>query len=120
MPAEHNVQIYGTSVLICAPDGLPLDTDGAAAELIGEAIGQRAEVVVIPTERLTDDFFELSTGIAGGIAQKFTNYRIKLAVIGDIAHRVDASTSLRAWVTESNDGQQVWFYPTFDEFKVRL
>jgi hypothetical protein len=120
MPAEHLVTIHGTTVMVLAPDGIPLDTEGAATDVIGEALGQRAEIVVIPAERLTDDFFELRTGIAGEITQKFVNYRLQLAIVGDIASRAGTSRTLQAWVAESNRGRQLWFDPTFDDFAERL
>jgi hypothetical protein len=120
MTVEHLVTVYGTSVMVCAPDGIPIDTEGAVTDLVGEALGQRAQIVVIPAERLTDDFFQLATGVAGEIAQKFVNYRVRLAIIGDISRKVDASSSLSAWVTESNRGDAVWFCSTFDEFTCRL
>jgi hypothetical protein len=120
MTVEHLVTVYGTAVMVCAPDGIPFDTEGAATELVGEAIGLRAEVVVVPAERLTDDFFELRTGVAGEIAQKFVNYRLRLAIIGDISRQTAASASLAAWVDESNRGNDLWFYDTFDEFQARL
>ncbi|MDU1848163.1 MAG: DUF4180 domain-containing protein [Niallia nealsonii] len=34
-------------------------------------------------EAISDDFFKLSTRIAGGILQKFINYNIKFAISGD-------------------------------------
>ncbi len=120
MATEHLARVHGTSVMICAPDGIPVDTEGAAAELIGEGLGQRAQVVVIPSERLTDDFFELATGVAGLIVQRFAAYRLRLAVVGDISHRGGDAGSLRSWVAESNRGSQLWFCCTFDEFRLRL
>lgn len=120
MTVEHLVTIYGTAVMVCAPDGIPIDTEGAATDLVGEAIGRRVEIIVIPAERLTDDFFELTTGVAGAISQKFSTYRLRLAIIGDISRQVDDSTSLRDWVAESNRGDDVWFCETFDEFQARL
>jgi len=120
MTAEHLVTVYGTAVMVCTPEGIPIDTEGAASDLVGEAIGLRAEVVVVPAERLTDDFFELATGVAGEIAQKFSTYRIRLAVIGDIADRVADSGALGAWIAESNAGNDLWFYPTFEDFQERL
>ncbi|MFC5676883.1 DUF4180 domain-containing protein [Aeromicrobium endophyticum] len=120
MTDEHLVTVYGTSVMVCAPDGMPLDTDGAATELVGEAIGQRAQIVVVPAERLTDDFFDLATGVAEGITQKFGTYGVRLAVVGDIAERVAADTALAGWVDQVNHGTQVWFSPTFDAFQARL
>jgi hypothetical protein len=120
MADEHLVTVYGTTVMVCAPDGIPLDTEGAATELVGEAISRRADAVVVPSERLTDDFFDLRTGIAGIIAQKFSTYRLKLAIVGDISARVADSASLGAWVAESNRGTELWFCSTFDEFQGRL
>lgn len=120
MTDEHLVTVYGTAVMVCAPDGLPLDADGAATELVGEAIGRRAEIVVVPTERLTDDFFDLGTGVAENIAQKFGTYGVRLAVVGDIDERVAADSALAGWVAEANGGRRVWFSPTFDAFQARL
>lgn len=120
MTAEHLVTIHGTPVMVLAPDGLPLDTEGAATEILGEAFGLRASTVVIPAERLTDGFFELKTGLAGEIVQKFATYQVQLVIVGDIVDRVADSTSLNAWVSESNRGRQLWFTPTFDEFTERL
>lgn len=120
MAAEHLVTVYGTAVMVCTPEGIPIDTEGAATELVGEAIGLRAEAVVVPAERLTDDFFDLTTGVAGEIAQKFSTYRVRLAVVGDITQRVSGSESLAAWVAESNRGDQLWFCPRFEDFQARL
>jgi hypothetical protein len=120
MTDEHLVTVYGTSVMVCAPDGLPLDTDGAATELVGEAIGRRAQIVVVPTERLTDDFFDLGTGVAEGIAQKFGTYGVRLAVVGDIAERTAADAALAEWVEQAGRGTHLWFSPTFDAFQARL
>ena len=120
MTAEHLVTVYGTAVMVCAPEGIPIDTEGAASDLVGEAIGLRAQVVVVPAERLTGDFFDLTTGVAREIAHKFSTYRVRLAVIGDIADRVADSGALGAWIAESNAGTDLWFYPTFEDFQGRL
>jgi hypothetical protein len=120
MTDEHLVTVYGTAVMVCAPDGMPLDTDGAATELVGEAIGQRAQIVVVPAERLTDDFFDLGTGVAEGIAQKFGTYGVRLAVVGDIAERLSTDADLAGWVEQADRGTQLWFSPTFDAFQARL
>jgi hypothetical protein len=120
MTAEHLVTVYGTAVMVCRPDGIPIDTEGAAVELLGEAIGLRAEVIVVPAERLTADFFHPQTGVAGELTQRFATYDVRLAVVGDLSERVAVSDSLRAWVEESNRGTRLWFYDTFEEFQVRL
>jgi len=34
---------------------------------------------------ICDDFFDLSTGLAGEILQKFVNYHVKIAIVGDFS-----------------------------------
>jgi hypothetical protein len=120
MSANELTTIQGTPALVLPEDGAPLDTVEAATEMVGEAAWGQVEIVVIPVERLTDDFFELKTGFAGDVAQKFVNYRLRLAIVGDIESRVGESVSLRAWVTESNRGRQLWFVPSRDALADRL
>lgn len=120
MAADHLVTVYGTTVMLCAPDGSPIENAPSATDVIGEALGERAELVAIPTERLAPEFFDLKTGVAGDIAQKFVNYQVRLAIVGDISDRVEASNSLRDWVAESNQGAALWFCPTFDNLRERL
>ena len=57
-------------MLECAPEGEKLKSERDAIELIGEAGRQGASLVLIPAERLDDDFFRLRTGIAGAIVQR--------------------------------------------------
>jgi hypothetical protein len=110
---------HGFRVLAYASDG-KLRNDRDASNLIGEALSQRADWVLIPVECLDDDFFRLKTRIAGEIIQKFVNYRLRLVIVGDISRFVDESDALRDFIYESNRGDQVWFLPNVDEFAERL
>lgn len=56
---------------------------------------------------ITEDFFILSTGLAGEILQKFVNYQIKLAIYGDFSKYT--SKPLQDFVYESNQGKDVFF-----------
>ena len=108
-----------TKMLFASPGGPPLDTT-TANDLLGEAWGAEAELVIVPVERLANGFLDLSTRIAGEVIQKFTNYRMRLAFVGDIAARVEASRSLRDFVYESNKGSQVWFLNDRAALEARL
>ncbi|MFF2494769.1 DUF4180 domain-containing protein [Agromyces sp. NPDC058064] len=101
----------GTRVLVLAADGPVVSTADDAADLVGGAWARSATVVAIPVERLDPAFFDLSSGVAGELTRTLENYRLRLAVVGDIAEHVDASTALRDFVWESNRGAQVWFVP---------
>ncbi|KOV63955.1 DUF4180 domain-containing protein [Streptomyces sp. MMG1121] len=112
--------LHGTRVLRCAPDGPALDGERAALDLIGDAFGQEAELVVVPVQRVADEFFRLRSGVAGDVVQKFVTYRLRLAVLGDIAAHVEASDALRDFVYESNQGGQLWFVADAAELDGRL
>jgi len=109
----------GVPVLVCDPAGPPVTTVQDALDLIGAAF-LGAEVVAVPTSRLDESFFSLGTRFAGEIMQKFVNYRLRLAVIGDISPHLAASSALRALVHESNDANHIWFLPDLDALDTRL
>ncbi|SCF39895.1 protein of unknown function [Micromonospora purpureochromogenes] len=120
MSTDTLVTLHGRSLLACAPDGPRLCGGGDALDVIGEALGQRAELVVLPVRRLADEFFTLRTGVAGELVQKFVNYRLPVVVVGDISAHVARSIALRDFVTESNRGRQLWFVETMAELEERL
>ncbi len=69
--------------------------------------------MAIRKEALAEDFFILSTRFAGEVLQKFVNYRMKLAVIGDFSKYT--SKPLRDFIYESNKGNAVFFVSSEDE-----
>ena len=108
MPAR-TYELHGVRIFECAAEGPALRSDRDAVDLIVEAGGPGARFVVIPTERLDDDFFRLETRIAGEVIQRFAMYRVRVAILGDISHYVAQSKSLRDFVHECNRGNQCWF-----------
>jgi Domain of unknown function (DUF4180) len=109
-----------TAVLRCDPNGEPLNTTADVLDLIAEAWSASATWVAVPADRLPGDFFTLSTGVAGEITQKFAQYRMGLAVVGDLSPHLAASSAVRAWVVESNRGGQLWFVQDEEELQARL
>jgi hypothetical protein len=91
-----------------------------AADIVGDALGERAELIVIPAERFDDSFFDLKTRSAGEVLQKFVTYHRRGAVIGDISRYIAQSNSLRDVVYETNRGDEIWFLPTVAELEARL
>ncbi|MDF2682688.1 MAG: hypothetical protein K0R47_3878 [Brevibacillus sp.] len=65
---------------------------------------------IINKSILSESFFDLKTRLAGEILQKFINYRVKLAIIGDFS--VYSSQSLKDFIYESNNGNAIFFLPT--------
>ena len=116
---DRTYELHGLRVFECAAEGAPPKTERDAAGLINTAWEHRARLVVLPVERLGDDFFRLRTRIAGEIIQKFVTYHLRLAIVGDISRYVDESSALRDFVYESNRGDQVWFVSR-EELKKRV
>ncbi|HKJ84957.1 MAG TPA: DUF4180 domain-containing protein [Spirochaetia bacterium] len=73
----------------------------------------RARAVVVHAVNLADDFFSLKTGLAGAILQKISNYRFRLAIVGDFAQ--PESDALRDFIRESNRGGQVLFVASVED-----
>lgn len=111
---------HGVRVFVCAADGPRLAGERDVLDVIGEAYGQDAGLIAIPVRRLDEAFFTLSTRIAGEIMQKFVNYRVRLAIVGDIGRHLEASSALRDFVRETNRGRQVWFVADLDELDAKL
>ncbi|MCD0449914.1 DUF4180 domain-containing protein [Actinocorallia sp. API 0066] len=111
------VDVHGTDVLFCPVEGAPF---ADVAEVIGDAWATGASWVVVPVGRLLPSFFDLATREAGEIVQKFVNYRLGLAVVGDLTPYLEASNALRAFVGEANRGAHTWFLPDEDAFRARL
>ncbi len=103
---------HGVRVLAYPAEGPTVSTDRDAVDLIAQAFDHRPDLILLPIERLDEGFFTLSTRIAGEIVQKFVTYGIRLAIIGDITRQLEASSTLRDYVRETNRGSQVWFGAT--------
>ncbi|MEI4830249.1 DUF4180 domain-containing protein [Bacillus sp. FJAT-53711] len=66
--------------------------------------------IVINKALLSESFFNLKTRLAGEILQKFINYRVKVAIIGDFS--AYSSQSLKDFIYECNNGNDVFYLPT--------
>ena len=113
-------ELHGVRVLEAQADGGPVTGERDAVDLVGLGLEQGAEWVAVPVQRLGEDFFRLANRIAGEVIQKFVNYRMKLAVVGDISAQVQDSKALRDFVYESNRGTHVWFVADLADLEQRL
>ncbi len=98
------------SVAEVLEDGPIIRTAQDALDLLATVQYQEgATCLLVYENNLLPEFFELKTGVAGEILQKYTNYGMKLVIVGDFRRR--ESQSLRAFILESNRGKQVAFMP---------
>lgn len=83
--------------------------------LLGNLYYEGFDGIIIYEKNITPDFFDLKNGIAGEVLQKFSNYRVRLAIVGDFSHY--NSRSIKDFIYESNKGKQVAFVSTLSEAK---
>ncbi len=76
------------------------------------------DCIAIPKSAVAENFFILSTGLAGDVLQKFVTYRVKLAIIGDFSRYT--SKPLHDFIYESNKGSHVFFTGTEAEAIAKL
>ena len=69
--------------------------------------------IVIDKKLITEDFFILSTGLAGEILQKYVNYGGRIAIYGDYSRYT--SKPLKDFIYESNKGKDVFFVSSREE-----
>ena len=83
-----------------------------ATDLMGNADYQGARNIILEEGNLDPEFFDLKTGMAGEILQKYSNYHMKLAIVGEFGKF--CSAALNAFIIECNRGNSVFFGPDFD------
>ena len=69
--------------------------------------------IVIDKKFIVEDFFVLSTGLAGEILQKYINYGGRIAIYGDFSKYT--SKPLKDFIYESNKGKDVFFAVSEEE-----
>lgn len=82
-------------------------------QLMVDLYYQDCDKIIIREKNISPDFFDLKTGLAGEILQKFSNYRVQLAIIGDFSKY--SSKSLEDFIYESNKGRQVNFLGSLEQ-----
>lgn len=98
----------------------PIVTDAQSALDIMASLFYESDCnrLAISKQSICPEFFILSSGIAGEILQKVSNYRFKLAIYGDFSKYT--SKPLKDFMYECNSGRDVFFVETEAEAVERL
>lgn len=94
-------------------DELIIQSNEDGLDLLGNMYYQGFDRFIIYEKNITPAFFDLKNGMAGEILQKFSNYRVRLAIVGDFS--AYTSKSITDFIYESNNGKQVNFLKSLDE-----
>lgn len=108
----HNTP-KGAKIAEITPESGIINSVDEMLDILADSWFNGCHGIIIHEENLTRDFFDLKTGVAGEILQKFSNYRTKLAIIGDFSDI--KSKSLRDFIMESNKRGSISFVSSFNE-----
>ncbi|CAH8716805.1 DUF4180 domain-containing protein [Paenibacillus melissococcoides] len=97
--------------LISSPT--PLSTEQDAVDLVALCREHAIDFLMLHGEALSEDFFNLRTGVAGRMMQKFINYGVKTAVV--IPDTSVNKGRFKEMVTESNRSNQFGVFETRED-----
>jgi hypothetical protein len=97
-------ELTDTSFLIKQPQDV--------LDIFGDLMSRDCERIIIHERSLLPDFFDLKTRLAGEVLQKFSNYRVKLAIVGDFTKY--QNKSLQDFIFECNKSNYVFFTDNID------
>ncbi|UOO38760.1 DUF4180 domain-containing protein [Oscillospiraceae bacterium CM] len=116
--AVKTLENNGISIAVC-DTASHIGTISDVLDLLATATyGSECAGLVLLKESLPEAFFDLKTGFAGDVLQKFSNYRMKLAIVGDFSQYT--SQSLKDFIYECNKGRLVFFKHSLDEAMTAL
>lgn len=118
MQIEYRPNQNGNIAIVTGEEKVIVDVQSALDLVMTARYEGGAEKLAIDKNAVAEDFFILSTGMAGEILQKFTNYHVKAAFYGDLTRYT--SKPLQDFIYESNQGNSVFFVPTQEEAVRRL
>jgi len=116
-----NITVAGKDkniAVVSSEDILITDAQSALDLMVTVKYEAGCSRIVLDQSLIDPDFFRLGTGLAGEILQKYTNYHIRLAIVGDFS--VYTSKPLRDFMFESNKGRNVLFVSTLEQAIERL
>jgi hypothetical protein len=95
---------YPQTYLECLPGEQRLSSEREALDLVAACGEFGTDRLMLHADNLTEDFYRLSTGVAGEILLKFSTYRIRVAAV--LTPELVNQGRFREMVLESNRGNQ--------------
>lgn len=102
-----NIKSINNVAIVTSNDIIIQDVPSAVDLVMDIKYKTGCNKIALNKSAITEDFFVLSSGLAGEILQKFVNYGIKFAIYGDYSRYT--SKPLKDFIYESNNGKDVFF-----------
>lgn len=100
-------QLNDVNIAEVISDDIFLKTAEDGLDLLGNLYYQDFDNIILHEKNITPAFFDLKTGIAGELLQKFSNYRVRLAIVGDFSRYT--GKSINDFILESNKAGRINF-----------
>lgn len=110
--------INSISIAEVSAEGLIIEKEENGLDLLGDLYYQGFDRVIIHAKNITPAFFDLKNRMAGEILQKFSNYRVRLAIVGDFS--AYTGKSITDFMYESNKGKLINFLGSVEEALTKL
>lgn len=111
-------EINGNKITEIISDKILIRKTQDALDIMAESNYRSSWKIIMYEKNIISDFFDLKTGIAGEILQKFSTYNVQLAIVGDFSKY--SSKSLADFIYESNKLGRINFVNSIGEAKDRL
>jgi hypothetical protein len=107
------IEIKGDLIAVLKSSGMIIRETQDALDLMAEASYMNSQKIILREDQLAPAFFDLKSGIAGDILQKFSTYNVRLAIVGDFSKYT--SKSLKDFIFESNKYGRINFLYSLEE-----
>ncbi|WMC91470.1 DUF4180 domain-containing protein [Kineothrix sp. MB12-C1] len=115
----EKIEMDGNTIAYIRSDSPILTDVQSALDLIATVDYQTGcSNLILDKESIVEEFFDLKTRLAGEIIQKYVNYRVRLAIVGDFSGYT--SKALRDFIYECNHGKDLFFVSDKEEALKRL
>ncbi len=111
---EHQIIPLKNRICIeCLPQGGIISDEQSALDLLGICGEEHADSILLHSTNLSEDFYNLKTGLAGALMLKWTMYRIIVAAI--IPPEKIGTGRFYEMVIETNRRNDFRVFPSRDE-----
>jgi hypothetical protein len=115
----EKVETDGGTIAIVSSDEILIKDVQSALDLMATVQYETGSHRMVMNQSVfSEAFFDLKTRLAGEILQKYINYHVKVAIIGDFS--VYPSQSLQDFIYECNKGNDFFFLPSEQQGIERL
>ena len=107
------IKLRGVGIAEIKSDRVEIRKVQDVLDLMADCDYQGARKIILHEKNIVANFFDLKTGFAGEILQKFSNYFVELAIVGDFSKY--SSQSLQDFIYESNKIGRINFVSSVEE-----